>query len=137
MIMEYKAIHRQRTRSMKSILALAVVVMMIIEVVRSRYFYIPIGVFLLAACFLDKEYAINEYGVEIRYKLFGTVRRNRWDWKLITVLHADYNKASPDVILHIGKDIVTRTFRMRAHDCGEVLKLAQKQNPNIHIAKTH
>ena len=76
--MEYKAIHRQRSMQIKVLLALAVTVMMIIEIIKSRYLYVPIGIFLLLACFLDKEYAINDHGVEIRYTLFGTIRRNRW-----------------------------------------------------------
>ena len=133
--MEYKAIHRQRSMQIKVLLALAVTVMMIIEIIKSRYLYVPIGIFLLLACFLDKEYAINDHGVEIRYTLFGTIRRNRWSWDEITALHVDYNKANPDVILHIGKDIVTRTYKMRSADCEEVLKIAKKQNPRIHIGR--
>lgn len=133
--MEYKAIHRQRSMQIKVLLALAVTVMMIIEIIKSRYLYVPIGIFLLLTCFLDKEYTINDHGVEIRYTLFGTIRRNRWNWDEITALHADYNKANPDVILHIGKDIVTRTYKMRSADCEEVLKIAKKQNPRIHIGR--
>lgn len=108
-------------------------IMLYIEIRRGRYWYLPIAVFILLAAFFQKEYKISEEGVDIEYRLFGYRTHNYWFWKDITTLHTDYRKASPNVLLHIGKDVVVRTFVMDKESCQASLSLARKINPKIYI----
>ena len=108
-------------------------IMLYIEIRRGRYWYLPIAVFILLAAFFQKEYKISEEGVDIEYRLFGYRTHNYWFWKDITTLHTDYRKASPNVLLHIGKDVVVRTFVMDRESCQASLSLARKINPKIYI----
>lgn len=108
-------------------------IMLYIEIRRGRYWYLPIAVFILLAAFFQKEYKISEEGVDIEYGLFGYRTHNYWFWKDITTLHTDYRKASPNVLLHIGKDVVVRTFVMDRESCQASLSLARKINPKIYI----
>ena len=87
----------------------------------------------MVACFFKKEHVISEEGVDIKYMLFGFTMHNYWKWDEITTLHTDYKKAKPNVMLHIGKDIVVRSFVMEKDDCQGAIALARRMNPGIYI----
>lgn len=118
---------------MKAAVIILALIMLFIEIQRKRYFYLLIAVFVVLAAFFEKEHKISEKGVDIQYRLFGYTTHNYWLWSEITTLHTDYRKASPNVLLHIGKDIVARTFVMDVKSCQGALKLAKKMNPKIYI----
>lgn len=92
-----------------------------------------LGAVLVVAAFFSKEHVISEEGSDVVYKIFGIPRHNLWTWQEITSIHTDYEKMAPDVMVHIGRDIVTRTFVFNQQDARGVLDLAEKMNPDIYI----
>lgn len=89
--------------------------------------------FVMVAAFFEKQHIVSEKGVDIEYHLFGMVMHNYWSWDEVTTMHPDYIKARPNVMLHIGKDIVTRSFIMTVSDANGILELAQRMNSSIYI----
>lgn len=118
---------------MKAAVIFLALIMLYIELRRGRYFYLLIAVFIVLAAFFQKEHKISEEGVDIEYRLFGYTTHNYWLWEEITTLHTDYRKASPNVLLHIGKDILVRTFVMDKKSCQAAVSLARRMNPKIYI----
>ncbi len=131
--MKYKGILPERKNWVKVVIALAAAYMMYLEAMRGQWIYVPIALLVILACFFKKEHVISEGGVDIRYELFGLPMHNRWTWDQVTTLHTDYQKARPNVMLHIGKDIAVRTFVMTPSDCQAALQLAKQRNPSIYI----
>lgn len=131
--MRYKGILPQRKPWVKFVFALLVGYMMYLEIRRGQWIYVPLGILVLLACFVEKEHLITAEGVDIAHTLFGFGMHNLWRWDEITTLHTDYKRARPNVMLHIGKDVVTRSFTMKHGDCQGALALAARQNPNIYI----
>lgn len=131
--MKYKGIVSERKPWVKLAFALLAGFMLFLELKRGQYIYVPIVILVILACFFRKEHIISEEGVDIKSILFGISRHNLWRWDEITSLHTDYKKSAPNVMLHIGKDIVTRSFVMKASDIQAVLTLADEMNPNIYI----
>lgn len=131
--MKYKGIISERKPWVKLAFALLAAFMLYLELQRGQWIYVPVVLLVILACFFRKEHVISEEGVDIKSILFGFSRHNWWTWDEVTSLHTDYKKAQPNVMLHIGKDIVTRSFVMKPSDCQAVLKLAAEMNPNIYI----
>lgn len=132
-MMKYRGILPERKNWVKAAIALAAVCMMYLEAARGQWIYVPIALLVILACFFKKEHIISEEGVDIRYELFRMPIHNCWTWDEITTMHTDYRKASPNVMLHIGKDISARTFVMEPSDCQAALRLAARMNPGIYI----
>lgn len=131
---EFKGIVPERKKSTRIAFALLVVLMMVISFLIKKYIYLPLEVLVFLACFFSKEHIVSEEGVDLRYKLFGAnTVHNWWGWDEITSIHTDYRKAAPKVQLHIGKDIVVRTFIMEEKDIPGIIKLAKEKNPEIYI----
>ena len=103
------------------------------EIRTEQYLYGLLAVIALLACFFEKSHVISEVGVDIVYTLFQFPIHNLWEWSEITTLHTDRRRARPHVMLHIGKDIVTRSFVLAPADCERVLVLAKEKNPAIYI----
>lgn len=131
--MEYKGILKERETWFK-VAAVVLACIMLVRVVAIRqWVYVPIVLLVVLACFYKREQIISERGVDIQSTLFGHTTHNLWGWDQITTLHTDRKKAAPNVQLHIGKDLVVRTFVMKPADCRGALQLAAKQNPKIYI----
>lgn len=132
--MIFKGILKKRPTWLKAVIFIAALYMTFLEFKGHMWGYIPLTILVMLACFFDKDQIISEEGVDIEYHLFNRfVKHNYWRWDEITTLHTDYSKAPPKVMLHIGKDIVTRSFIMERDDCQEAIKLARKMNPKIYI----
>lgn len=131
--MKYKGILPQRKTWVKVIIFILAAYMLYREIMAGQWMYIPITILVLLACFFKKEQIISKEGVDIQYMLFRLTMHNYWKWEEITTLHTDYLKVRPNVMLHIGKDIVTRTYVMESADCQAALKLAAEMNSNIYI----
>lgn len=131
--MEYKGILTERKKWF-TVSAVIISAIMLVRVLLVRQWaYIPLVLLVMMACFYKKEQIISEDGVDIKGTLFGYVMHNYWKWEDITTLHTDRNKAKPNMMLHIGKDVVARSFVMTHADCQGALKLAAAQNPSIYI----
>lgn len=131
--MRYKGIVKKRKKELSILLAIVTVMLMILELIKGKYIFVPITFLVFLACFFEKEHVISEEGVDIERKIFNHVIHNIWRWDEITTLHADYQKARPNVMLHIGKDIATRSFIFTVADATCSLELAKKMNPEIYI----
>lgn len=108
--------------------------MLLLEIVRRQWIYVPVVILVLLACFFKKEHIVSEEGVDIHYRLFGYSLHSVWAWAEITTLHKDAKKTAPNVMLHFGKDVNTRVFVLKPEDSRAVLTLAKKMNPKIYIA---
>lgn len=132
--MKFKGILKKRATWLKVVIFVAATYMLYLEFKTHQWGYIPLTILVMLACFFDKEQIISEEGVDIEYHLFNRfTKHNYWRWDEITTLHTDYIKAAPKVMLHIGKDIVTRSFIMENADCQGAVALARKMNPKIYI----
>lgn len=132
--MVFKGILKKRPMWLNTVLFLAVAYMLVLEFRTHQWGYIPLTILVMLACFFEKDQIISEEGIDIEYRLFKKyIRHNYWRWDEITTLHTDYKKAPPKVMLHIGKDIVTRSFVMERDDCQGAIELARKMNPSIYI----
>lgn len=131
--MEYRGILKERKTWVKAAAILLAGYVLYREIIMGQYIYIPIVALIVLACFFEKSHIVSEDGVDIQYALLGMKMHNWWKWDEITTLHTDYRKAAPNVMLHIGKDIVTRTYVMDPSDIPSVLDLAARKNPSIFI----
>lgn len=131
--MIYKGITKERKPVITISIALVAAYMLYLEIRAEQWIYVPIAILVILACFFRKEQLISKEGVDIKYFLFNVPMHNYWRWEEITTLHTDRKKAAPNVMLHIGKDIVTRTFVMKPIDCEGALNLAAEMNPKIYI----
>lgn len=131
--MEYRGILPERKSWVKPAAFLVSAYMLFLSAMRGQWFYVPIVLLVLLACFFQKEHIVSDAGVDIHYLLFGMSRHNVWTWEELTSLHTDRLKARPNVQLHFGRDIAVRTFVMTPADCRAVLELAQARNPRIYI----
>ena len=130
---QYKGILKERKPWVNCTLAAVVAGLMCIQFVRGNFLTVLFGVVVILACFYKKEYIINEEGVDIQSSLFGKITHNLWAWEEITTLHTDHKRANPNTMLHIGKDITTRSFTMTPEDCQAAVELAREMNPAIYI----
>lgn len=132
--MKYKGIVKERELWVKIAIFIAAVYLLYREIVAGQYIYIPLALLVILACFFEKEHVISKEGVDIKYIMFKSlVKHNYWEWDEITTIHPDYKKARPNVMLHIGKDVVTRSFIMKPADCRGAIELARQMNPHIYI----
>lgn len=115
-----------------AVIALAILTVYI-GIYRKQYVYIFLAGIAVLAAFFQKEHKISEEGIDIEYTLFSYVTHNYWRWDEVTTLHTDYKRAKPYVMLHIGKDILIRSFVMDHENCQGALRLARKMNPKIYI----
>ncbi|MGE9896015.1 hypothetical protein ACQQ97_03795 [Anaerovoracaceae bacterium SGI.195] len=131
--MTFKGKIKPRSKWVKPAAVLGALVLLGFAVTSGKYGYFVPALILAVAPFLKKEYIIDEDGADIKFSLWGREYRNLWSWQEITTLHADYGKAYPDVMLHIGKDIVVRSFIFEVEQTEEILKMAKEKNPSIYI----
>ncbi|WP_130863665.1 hypothetical protein [Bacilliculturomica massiliensis] len=131
--MKYKGILPERKTWIKAAIFIIAGYMLAVEILAGRWAYVPITILVMPACFFKKEQIISEDGVDIQYMLFGRIMHNYWSWDEITTLHVDHRRARPNVMLHIGKGVVTRSYIMDPADCRAVLKLAAHMNPAVYI----
>lgn len=131
--MVYRGIVKERKTWVKILAIILAGYVLYREIVMGQYIYIPVVAFIVLACFFEKAYIVAEEGVDIQYKLLGMTMHNWWTWAEITTLHTDYRKAAPNVMLHIGRDIVTRSYVMHSADIPGILALAAEKNPAIFI----
>lgn len=131
--MQLRGIVKERSPLVRGIIFLVALLMLGLEIWRGLYIYILITLLVALIPFFDKAQIISESGIDVEYKLFNSVMHNVWEWSEITTLHADYRKAGENVMLHIGKGIVTRTFVVTSADAQAAKKMARKANPQIYI----
>lgn len=131
--MSYKGIVKKRKKEHNILLAAVTVALMALELMKGQYIFVPITFLVFLACFFEKNHIISEDGIDIERRIFNHVIHNTWKWEEITTMHADYQKAAPNVMLHIGKDVVTRSFIFTVADATASLQLAKKMNPAIYI----
>ncbi len=133
--MEYKGIIKQRPKYFVPLAITICALIILRDVLLSKLSYTPIAIIVIIACFFKKEHVINEEGIDIVYTLFKFESINHWEWKDITSIHVDKKRAYPKVMLHIGKDIVTRTYTMEPAVIDDIIKLAKSKNPKIYVKR--
>jgi len=131
--MKFKGILPERKLWVKIAVLLIAVYIIFNSIAAGKYIYVLLGALVIGAVFFKKEQVISEKGVDIITSVFGVSSVNHWEWDEVTTMHTDYTKAKPNVMLHIGKDIVTRTYIMTKADCQGALRLAEQMNPKIFI----
>ncbi len=131
--MQLKGIVKKRTPVTRGIIFVIALLMLTLEIYKELYVYIPITLLVALVPFFQKEQVISDDGVNVEYRLFHYVMPNLWKWGEITTLHADYRKAKPNVMLHIGKGIVTRTFVVIPADAISAKKMAKANNDRIYV----
>lgn len=131
--MKFVGITKKRDKKINYLFAVLAAYMLYLEILRHQWVYIPVILLVILACFFEKDHVICDEGVDIEYRLFGIKVHNLWKWDAITTIHMDYKKAFPNVMVHIGKDIVTRTFIFQREQCGDIAALAKKKNSKIYI----
>ena len=132
--MKYHGIIKQRELWLTITIFIIAAYLLYREYAAGQYIYIPLALMVMLACFFEREHIISEEGVDIKYNLFKVcIKHNYWAWDEITTLHPDYKRARPNVMLHIGKDVVTRTFTMKPSDCKGAMELARRMNPHFYI----
>ena len=114
----YGLLHERRLWVKVSVLLLALC-MLFLEAARGQWLYVPVVLFVVLACFFQKEHIVSQEGVDIHYRLFGSSLHSCWTWS---------------EMLHFGKGVNTRVFVMKPEDSQAVLALAKRANPQIHIA---
>ncbi len=129
----YKGIVRKRALWLKMLIVMLAFILLFVEILMKQYIYIPLALLVALAAFFEKEQIIDEIGIDIKYNIFDITTHNYWQWSEITTLHFDFKRATPNVIIHIGKDIVTRSFIMTVNDAQSVKLLAKEANPKIYI----
>ena len=132
-VMEYKGKLKQRTKNQRLLYLVGCILLVYLEISTRQYFYVPLTALLFGALILEKSHVISEEGVDIRYEFFGYRINNRWKWEEITGLQPDYKKAAPDVQLLIEKTSMIRPFVYTKEQYLEIIKLAQRMNPDIFI----
>lgn len=130
---KFYGIVKTRSNGFKVAVVIAALVLLYINIVQKQYIFIPIVILVFLAAFFKKEYIFDEKGVDIKHMLFGGTVHNYWTWNEVTTLHVDYRKARPNVMIHIGKDVVTRSFTVVPDDVEPILELAESKNSNIYI----
>ena len=103
------------------------------EIVQEQWVYVPIAVLLLLACFFVKEQYVSEEGVEIDYKLLGLKTRNLWKWDEITAAQIDKIPKNTNVRFSFAKDVTIRSFVFSKEDAEGILKLMEKEKPEIPV----
>lgn len=131
--MQLRGILKERKPLTRALVFLVAILMLAIEIYKSLYIYIPITILVALVPFFSKAQIISDVGIDVEYKLFNTVMHNIWKWNEITTLHADHHKAMPNVMLHIGKGIVTRSFVVTPADAILAKKMAKDNNSKIYI----
>lgn len=131
--MKYRGVVPERKTWVKAGIAVLAAYMIYREAMSGQWIYVPVAVLVILACFFKKEHIVSEEGVDIAHSLFGIKMHNLWKWEEITTLHTDRKRARPNVMLHIGKDVVTRTFVMKPSDCQAAVELAARMNSRIYI----
>ena len=86
------------------------------------------------ALLMEKYVAVTERGLEIFHQMQFTTNYERWDWKdIYAVTHETDPGGSGRIILYFTKGDRTKRNYYAKEDAQEILKLAQKQNPDIKI----
>jgi len=98
-----------------------------------KWYEIPVGILIMLCALFWKQYIVSEKGVDVRTNLCGIINHSVWSWDEVTSLRTDYHEASPNVQMHFGKDIVTRTFVLSYDDSQAILELAERMNPDMRI----
>ena len=96
-------------------------------------YQIIIGIVIICCVFFEKQMIISDLGVDVVHKMFGVPFHNMWTWQDVTTIHTDYRKAAPDAMVHVGRDVVTRTYTFTYEESQIVLELAREKNPDIYI----
>lgn len=136
--MKYEGIIKKRETWVTALIFIAAIYLIYREFIDGQYIYIPLAVMVAIACFFEREHVISEEGVDIKYILFKScIKHNYWRWDEITTIHPDYRRAKPNVMLHIGRDVVTRTFTMKPADSQGAIALARRMNPDIYIDESN
>ena len=129
--MKYKGILREREPWLKIAIIIAAAFMLYLSITGGYITYAALAVVVMLAVFLKKEHIISEEGIDIKYNLFGLNHINRWEWKDITALKPDYQKAYPNVLLHICKDVNIRDFVVKPAEIEGIKALASKMNSKL------
>ena len=100
-----------------------------------NYIFAMLGVAVIVSVFFRKQQVVSEKGVELRYSIFGIPFDNVWKWDEVTSIHLKYvSKAAPDVEVHIGKDIITRSYIMSEVAVEGLKELAAEFNHDLVVA---
>lgn len=129
--MKYKGILRQREPWLKIAIIIAAAFMLYLSITGGYITYAALAVVVILTVFFKKEHIISEEGVDIKYDLFGITHVNRWEWQDITAIKPDYQKAYPNVLLHICKDVNIRDFVFKSTEIEGIKELAKKMNPEL------
>ena len=69
--MRYYGILRQRRPWVKAVLLLLAVCMLLLEIARKQWIYVPVMLMAVLACFFQKEHIVSQEGVDIYSRLFS------------------------------------------------------------------
>lgn len=131
--MVYEGIVKERKIELRIGLAIAVCFMLYLAIQGRQWLYVGLLTLVLLACFFYKRHIISERGVGIERSVFNITSYDYWNWNEVTTLHTDYEKLKPNVMVHIGKDVVVRSFVFHKKDIPGIIELAREMNPDIYI----
>ena len=130
---QYKGIVKTRTPERKILLVVVGCIILYLSFEMRNWLYITMAVILLFAVFFTKEHIVDEKGVHIVYNFLGIKIPYSWGWDVITAIRPDYDKAKPNVLLEIGKDVTIRAFVFTKEDALEVMKFAKEMKPDLYV----
>ncbi len=113
--------------------ALVAVYMGVRGVQAGLWYYIPFALILIIFSFYRKEQAISAKGLDDRRVFIVYKTHSIWPWKDVTRILADYETMKPLAMLLVASGDKKRQYMLKEEDAKAVLKLAEKQNPQIII----
>ena len=130
---QYKGIVKNRTNERKIVLVIVTGLILYMSWQMRNYIYMIIALVMMSAVFYSKEHIIDKNGVHIIYNIFGIKIPYTWTWDMITIVRPDYNKAKPNVLLEIAKDVTIRAFVFKKSEIHNVMDFIKQMNPNIQV----
>ena len=130
---QYKGIVKNRTNERKIVLVIVTGLILYMSWQMRNYIYMGLALVMMSAVFYSKEHIIDKNGVHIIYNIFGVKIPYTWTWDMITIVRPDYNKAKPNVLLEIAKDVTIRAFVFKKSEIHNVMDFIKQMNPNIQV----
>lgn len=129
--MNYKTKAYDKQKWMRVLLFLLCAYILYVEITRQEWLLAVIAAVIMLACFVQKEQILSDKGAGLGHRFLFFSIGDTWPWEDVLTILTDEKKAAPDVLLHIGKDKVVRTYRLSSEDARGVLDFVEKNHPHI------
>lgn len=96
--------------------------------------YLGVGILLLLVAFYRPMTDIDREGVDDIFSIVGIKKHTMWKWEDISRLVADFEKASPDVIVAVQKSSgAKKSFNVLREDVPQIIEWAAAANDRMLI----